>query len=84
MLTFDSLINLFTYLFLNILYIVGFIGGITMIETLNGIHETVNYKADTNIRLYDNNQYEDYPTHWHSPIEIILPTENDYLVVWKP
>ena len=37
-----------------------------MIETLNGIHETVNYKADTNIRLYDNNQYEDtQPTGTH-------------------
>lgn len=52
-----------------------------MIETLNGIHETVNYKVDTNIRLYDNTQYEDYPTHWHSPIEIILPTENNYSVI---
>ena len=32
-----------------------------MIETLNGIHETVNYKADTNIRLYDNNQCRRLP-----------------------
>ena len=68
-------------LIINILYIIGFIGGIIMIETLNGIHETVNYKADTNIRLYNNKEYEDYPTHWHSPIEIILPTENDYSVI---
>ena len=52
-----------------------------MIETLDGIHETVNYKQDTNIRLYDNVQFEDYPTHWHTPIEIIMPIQNNYTVI---
>ncbi|MFU0828314.1 MAG: AraC family transcriptional regulator [Lachnoclostridium sp.] len=51
-----------------------------MIENLNGIKETVNFKANTNIRLYDNEEFEAYPSHWHSPLEIIMPTENPYYV----
>lgn len=51
-----------------------------MIENLNGIHETVNYKDDTNLRLYDNDKYEEYPNHWHTSLEIIMPTENEYRV----
>ena len=49
-----------------------------MIENLNGTHETVNYRENTNLRIYDNVQVEDYPTHWHSPIEIIMPVRNTY------
>lgn len=56
-------------------------GGSRMIENLKGIHETVNYKANTNLRLYHNTEYEDYPLHWHTPLEIIMPTENDYTVI---
>ena len=52
-----------------------------MIENLNGIHETVNYKENTRLRLYNNVQMEDYPSHWHTPIEIIMPIENMYSVV---
>lgn len=52
-----------------------------MIEHLTGIHETVDYKANTNLRLYDNVVCEDYPTHWHTPIEIIMPIEGDYTVI---
>lgn len=51
-----------------------------MIEKLNGVHETVVYKEHTNIRLHDNTDFEEYPTHWHTPIEIILPLENEYVV----
>ncbi len=51
-----------------------------MIETLNGIYETVNYKLSTSIKLYDNDEYEDYPPHWHTTMEIIMPTENIYTV----
>lgn len=49
-----------------------------MIETLDGIFETVNYKKSTTLKLYDNVEYEDYPMHWHPAIEIIMPTENYY------
>ena len=51
-----------------------------MIETLNGIFETVNYKQNTSIKLYDNDQYEDYPAHWHTTMEFIMPTDNIYTV----
>lgn len=49
-----------------------------MIENLKGVFETVNFKENTNIRLYLNDRIEDYPPHWHTPIEVIMPTENDY------
>lgn len=49
-----------------------------MIENLNGIHETVNYRENTNIRLYNNIEYEEYPPHWHTAAEIIMPLKNSY------
>ncbi|SFN85249.1 AraC-type DNA-binding protein [Pseudobutyrivibrio sp. JW11] len=49
-----------------------------MIETLDGIFETVHYKQSTTLKLYDNREYEDYPKHWHPAIEIIMPVENGY------
>lgn len=52
-----------------------------MIENLKGIHETVIYKTNTNLRLYNNNECENYPEHWHTPIEIIMPTVNSYSIV---
>jgi len=52
-----------------------------MIENLKGIHETVVYKANTNLRLYNNAECENYPKHWHTPLEIIMPTENSYSIV---
>jgi len=51
-----------------------------MIENLSGIHETVNYKSNTHLRLYNNREHEDYPQHWHTPIEIIMPAINTYTV----
>lgn len=54
-----------------------------MIENLKGIHETVNYKENTNLRLYINDEAENYPAHWHTPIEIIMPLENTYSIVYN-
>ncbi len=51
-----------------------------MIENLNGIFETVNYKQGTSLKLYNNDEYEDYPAHWHVALEIIMPTSNTYTV----
>lgn len=51
-----------------------------MIENLKGIYETVNFKENTNLKLYDNDKHEDYPPHWHTPIEIIMPTQSIYTV----
>ena len=47
-----------------------------MIEVLNGIKETVLYKDIEGFKLHDNTDYESYPEHWHTPIEIIMPIEN--------
>ncbi len=52
-----------------------------MIENLKGIHETVNYKKDTTLRLYINDEYENYPQHWHTEVEILCPLENGYTAV---
>lgn len=52
-----------------------------MIENLQGLHETVNYKADTTIRLYDNTETDYYPVHWHTPIEIIMPIDSTYEIM---
>lgn len=49
-----------------------------MIENLKGIYETVNFKENTYLRLYDNDKTEDYPAHWHTSMEIIMPLENIY------
>ena len=51
-----------------------------MIEVLNGIKETVVYKEIAKFMLFDNTDYEAYPDHWHTPIEIIMPLENPYKV----
>lgn len=54
-----------------------------MIEVLNGIKETVVYKELQEFKLHDNIDYEAYPDHWHTPIEIIMPIENSYDVSTK-
>ncbi len=52
-----------------------------MIEILHGTHETVSYEERFGIRLYLNEQAEDYPVHWHTAAEIIMPLENWYKAV---
>ncbi len=52
-----------------------------MIEILNGLHETVDYRGDLKIRIYMNKESEDYPRHWHTDAEVILPVDNSYRVV---
>ena len=54
-----------------------------MIENLNGIFETVNCKQRTSLKLYDNDEYEDYPMHWHPAVEIVMPTENGYTMMFS-
>jgi AraC-like DNA-binding protein len=51
-----------------------------MIESLDGIRETVNFKSNTHIRLYTNVEIEYYPNHWHAPLELVMPLENSYHV----
>ena len=52
-----------------------------MIAHLNGDFETVDYLQDKCIRLYDNIENEEYPSHWHNAIEIIMPVINTYTVI---
>ena len=52
-----------------------------MIKILNGIHETVAYNSMNGLNLYHNREAEDYPIHWHTPLEIIMPVEGIYTVV---
>ncbi len=52
-----------------------------MIENLSGMHETVNYKKNMHLQLYNNDEEENYPPHWHTPFELIMPTENTYRAV---
>ncbi len=52
-----------------------------MIENLNGLHETVDYRGDFKIRIYVNKECEDYPKHWHTDAEVIIPIDSSYRVV---
>ncbi len=51
-----------------------------MIETLDGKKETVNFQEIKGFKFYDNKDYESYPAHWHSPVEILMPLHNTYKV----
>ena len=53
-----------------------------MIKYQPGSRETVDYRnSDARICLYLNTDEEDYPPHWHSPFELIMPTESTYRAV---
>ncbi len=52
-----------------------------MIEILNGIRETVSYSGNLGARLFLNQEAEDYPIHWHTAVELIMPLVNYYTVV---
>lgn len=52
-----------------------------MIEILEGTHETINYGNPLGLRLFHNVDYEDYPEHWHTAIEIIMPISEGYNVI---
>lgn len=49
-----------------------------MIERLEGTRETILYKTENGIRLYHNAFQNDYPLHWHTGIEIIMPYKASY------
>lgn len=49
-----------------------------MIKILNGVRETVSYDISDTLMLYDNIDYEEYPFHWHTPVEVIMPLQNPY------
>lgn len=49
-----------------------------MIRILDGTKETVDFQNNSTLLLYNNVEYEEYPLHWHTPIEIIMPLEEGY------
>ncbi|WNS44194.1 AraC family transcriptional regulator [Paenibacillus sp. MMS20-IR301] len=52
-----------------------------MIEILNGAKETVSYREHFGIRIYLNREADNYPIHWHTAAEVIMPLENTYSAV---
>ncbi|HEZ7986433.1 MAG TPA: AraC family transcriptional regulator [Ruminococcus sp.] len=52
-----------------------------MIKNLSGVYETVEYEHKRSVMLYDNDQTEAYPIHWHNAVEIIIPLSNDFCVI---
>ena len=51
-----------------------------MIKILNGVRETVSYDVSRTLKLFYNVEYEEYPFHWHTPIEVIMPVVAGYHV----
>lgn len=51
-----------------------------MIKNLSGEFETVEYENKRFVMLYDNNEIEYYPTHWHNAVEIIMPIVGSFTV----
>jgi AraC-like DNA-binding protein len=49
-----------------------------VIKKLEGMLETVDYEASSLFLLYNNKESDDYPKHWHSAIEIIMPVRGRY------
>ncbi len=54
------------------------LGGAILIKDLKGIHETIRFSKGSKVILYLNKTAEDYPIHWHTECEIIMPTQNSY------
>ncbi|MBO4876572.1 MAG: helix-turn-helix transcriptional regulator [Ruminococcus sp.] len=51
-----------------------------MIKNLSGVYETVEYENQRFVMLYDNEEIEEYPVHWHNAVEIIVPLQNGFTV----
>ncbi|MDR1972136.1 MAG: AraC family transcriptional regulator [Treponema sp.] len=45
-----------------------------------GDYTHIPYETNIKVVLYDNKENENYPLHWHSAIEIIMPIRNNYEV----
>ena len=52
-----------------------------MIKNLDGMFETPDFKPNTHLCIYKNDLDENYPPHWHSPMELLMPIENEYTIV---
>lgn len=52
-----------------------------VIYNLDGMVETPEYRKNTHVCIYDNVDYENYPPHWHSAVEILMPVDNSYTAI---
>lgn len=52
-----------------------------MLAELHGRRENIEHSHGNAFRLFVNREVEDYPSHWHTDLEIIMPLENDYTVI---
>lgn len=52
-----------------------------MLAKLYGRRENVEHAKGNSFRLYVNQEVENYPPHWHTDLEIIMPIENIYTAV---
>lgn len=52
-----------------------------MMPHLDGTREIVPFQECPSILLYKNVEYEEYPKHWHTSTEIIMPEKNGYQVI---
>lgn len=51
-----------------------------MIENLDGIYETVCFKNNLKTRISYLDTYENFPSHWHIPVEILRCRKNWYKI----
>lgn len=52
-----------------------------MLAKLHGRREDVEHAQGNGFRLWVNEQVENYPPHWHTDLEIIMPIENVYTAI---
>jgi AraC-like DNA-binding protein len=48
---------------------------------MDGIYEKVDYENNSSILLHINHETDNYPIHWHTAIELIMPITSYYTVV---
>lgn len=52
-----------------------------MLAKLHGRRENVNHSEGNEFTLYVNREVENYPPHWHTDLEVIMPLENTYTAI---
>jgi len=48
---------------------------------LDGVYEKIDYKDNSSILLHINRETDNYPPHWHTAVEVIMPIVNIYTII---
>lgn len=56
-------------------------GNGTNMRIMDGFFEKVDYQNNTSILLHTNHEPENYTSHWHTAIELIMPVINKYTII---